>query len=192
MEESFLKIVTTFDGTKAIKSNCRHIKGKYYEMNRQCFNMPDGQWHRVNNGKIVKDIRKDVWVFKNHPNLVKGIVDVEEGNPKIGYFSKEEDDVTIQWNDGIYYNVLDESFLKSLNVIEDISTGHFVSKDLVKHQIVPGKNYIGTKKINSYPMSLNYNSDNSLDYFMLKHAIKGSKSKLDFFADEIEDITFGK
>ena len=47
------EIIITFDGTPAVRTNCRKIKNEFYEINRQCFKMSDDKWHRINNGKVV-------------------------------------------------------------------------------------------------------------------------------------------
>lgn len=81
--------VKTFDGTNADKSNCRKIKGAFYEMNKQCFLMPDGKWHRINNGKIVKNYDNEEYVFISD-DLENGIVGKElDGSIKTGFFTKD-------------------------------------------------------------------------------------------------------
>jgi len=58
------EVVKTFDGTPALRSNCKFIKGEYYEKNRQCFYI-DGQWYRINSGKIVYDHAAGCYVLDN-------------------------------------------------------------------------------------------------------------------------------
>lgn len=43
---------------------CRLISGEYYISNKSCFEMSDGSWHRINNGKICYNIDTKKWVFK--------------------------------------------------------------------------------------------------------------------------------
>ena len=80
-------IVTTFDGTKTKRSKCRYIKGKLYEINRQCFKV-NGEWHRINNGKITLNYEDNHYVLKRGSELGYGIVGRNDDNSfKYGYFS---------------------------------------------------------------------------------------------------------
>lgn len=81
-------IVKTYNGTKALKEKCRKIRGSYYEMNKQCFLMPDGKWHRINNGKITKDYDSGDYVFISE-QLENGVIGREtDGTLKLGFFKK--------------------------------------------------------------------------------------------------------
>ncbi len=78
--------VTTFDGSTAKRKNCKYIKGNFYEMGIQCFNI-EGRWYRINSGYIVFDHEKETYVIKNS-TLIKGIVGIENSDWKFGFFSE--------------------------------------------------------------------------------------------------------
>ncbi len=82
------RTIITFDGTKAIRANCKYIRSKFYEINRQCFKI-NSKWNRINNGKITFDYEVENWVTIDTPGLMKGIVSVEKnGSFQYGDFSK--------------------------------------------------------------------------------------------------------
>tara|TARA_R110002020_G_scaffold85441_4_gene210917 strand:+ start:1434 stop:2978 length:1545 start_codon:yes stop_codon:yes gene_type:complete len=82
-------IVTTFSGKKVHKSKCRKIKGVYYEIDVDCFFVGD-KWHRIDNGLIVKDYSRNVYVKKSSAKTFYnfGIVDEKDGVPVTGFYSK--------------------------------------------------------------------------------------------------------
>jgi hypothetical protein len=82
-----MKLIKTFDGSMAPKDKCRRILKEYYEENKQCFFMPDGKWHRINNGKIFFNHETKEYVLGNK-NMVYGIVGFEKDFLfKYGYFT---------------------------------------------------------------------------------------------------------
>lgn len=189
MEKALLKVITTFDGTKAIKGNCRYIKGEYYEKNRQCFMMSDNKWHRINNGKICFEHKTQSWMFSNHPGIVEGIIGGTPEDIKFGFLlSDVEQDVQVVM-DRVKYQLLDPSLIEKLDLIEDIGSGMFMRrKDCT---ISPSKNYIGKKKTYSYPIKLEYNSKNQLDYYINQHTLYRNNKFLSFFTEELGKASFG-
>src|SRR5437868_2300505 len=85
------KTVTTVNGETEYRANCRMIKDVYYIIKQDVFEI-DGTWYRVNGGNLIYNDETKEWVVKDSEkgrNLVKGIVNVnEDGEPKIGFFSK--------------------------------------------------------------------------------------------------------
>ena len=187
MAEPVLRIVNTFDGTPSLKGHCKFIKGEYYEINRQCYLMPDGKWHRVNNGLIVFDHRSKTWKLKNETyGMTQGIIGGTPENLEVGYFTSTGEDLICVYK-GRQLRLLDDKLIKELDLAEDISNGTYVSK----LEWGTTKNYVGKKKVYPYPLKLDYNSENSLGYHIGKFNKEGLVGSLDFFKDEIEDITFG-
>lgn len=192
-----LNIVTTFDGTKALKSNCRFIKGLYYEKDRQCFLMPNGKWNRIDNGRIVFDNRDKVWRFLTDVDLSQGIIGVEDGNPIIGYFTASKNDTYVTLEDGNEYPLIEEGLLANLDILENIGNGKFYIKKLVpENSISKDGKYFGNKEIYNYrERNLEYDSYHSLEDVIKSHekAIKISdKDKvIDFFSEELGNTTFG-
>lgn len=82
--------IKKFNGKKALKKNCRKINGEYYEKNVDCFQMNDGKWHRIDNGKIMFDHEtKTAYFISDAPPCNKGVVGIDEDTkePIIGLFS---------------------------------------------------------------------------------------------------------
>lgn len=83
--------IETYDGTPALRKNCRFIKGSYYIKNQQCFYIGD-MWYRINSGYIVYDHENEVWVLKTTKKLVYGIIKLSGDNiPEFGYFEENRD-----------------------------------------------------------------------------------------------------
>src|SRR6056297_3098841 len=77
--------VVTYDGTKALKSNCRKYNNKYYEINRQCFKMDNGRYYRIDTDKIIYDYEIKKYVLRSD-DYIKGIVGFDEDTPIYRYF----------------------------------------------------------------------------------------------------------
>lgn len=82
-----IKTVTTVNGEKEYRRNCKLIKNEYHIMNKDCFEV-NGQWYRTSSGFIVYDHEKEEWVLMKDSNLLEGIVGFEKNQPVTGYFSK--------------------------------------------------------------------------------------------------------
>lgn len=80
------RTVKTVSGKNVPRRNTRWIKNGFYEMNVDCFYV-NGQWHRINNGKIAYDYENNCYSLKE--NLKFGLVE-DEGEIKTGYFSKND------------------------------------------------------------------------------------------------------
>ncbi|MFW6312152.1 MAG: amidoligase family protein, partial [Nanoarchaeota archaeon] len=187
-KSTLLRVVSTFDGTKAIKGNCRYIKGEYYEQNRQCFMMPDGKWHRVNNGKIAYDHKYKSWKFLGEPDLKEGIVGGDSDNIEFGYFTVSPDDLVLKMASSNYY-LLDESLIKTLDLVEDIGSGMFYRRKDIPS--VTSKNYVGSKKTYKYPIPLDYNSKHQLVLHIDSHRKLNINNKLPFYDEELDGVSFG-
>lgn len=85
--------VKTFDGSKALRSDCRKIQGEYYkigdpevENSGQCYYI-DGKYWRITTGKIVYDFSIMRYTQKNSSHIY-GVIAVEsDGTVKLGHFS---------------------------------------------------------------------------------------------------------
>jgi len=121
------KIVTTFDGTKAPRRKCRHIHGKYYEMNRQCFKVGE-KYNRINNGKITLDHENRKYVLKGTTGLTYGVVGRNDDDSwKYGYFSPNiTKNVRLEPKGMSGERCLSEDIATKLGYAEVISTGDFI------------------------------------------------------------------
>lgn len=186
MEGPILRTVLTFDGTPSLKGHCKYIKGEYYEINRQCFIMPDGKWHRVNNGLIVFNHRSGCWEFKDNYNLAYGVVGGTKDNIQLGYFTIDNSDLRAYINNKMYC-ILSEDLVQSLDLTENIETGAFYQKSHAKTD----KNYFGKKRVYQYPMKLEYSTDKVLGKNIKDFKTNALQGRINFFEDELEGITYG-
>lgn len=125
-------VITTFKGDREYRKNCKYIKGTYYVKERDCFEMPDGKWYRVNSGKITLDHETKKWVLNNTPNLKKGIVGFDgKGQPIIGNFTGNIYKNTHVIVDNQEYDCIDYSLLLNNGFFEDVARGTFYRRSSV-------------------------------------------------------------
>lgn len=126
---NIMELIETYDGTKALRKDCRYIKGNFYQKDVQCFNIA-GVWYRVNSGKIAFDNEINSWVIVNSLNpLVEGIIDIIDNIPKIGLFSLNKAKNTTLFYSGKEYIVIDEKLLLSCSLIEEGVNGKYYYKN---------------------------------------------------------------
>lgn len=80
------KVVETFNKQKEYRCNCWKIKGLYYVINKDAFEV-EGVRYRLNSGLITYDHELKKMVVLKGKNLTKGIVDFKDGFPIYGFFS---------------------------------------------------------------------------------------------------------
>jgi hypothetical protein len=126
-----VKEVLKFNGKKALRKNCRLIKGKLYEKNVDCF-LVDGRWNRVDNGLIFYDNEDNTWKkFSsiNHSNLKNGII-----NDKFeyGYFTVNEfKNILLILENGHIISGISKEILNE-DYIDELSSEFYVHKNLIK------------------------------------------------------------
>jgi len=141
--------VVTYDGTKALKSNCRKYNNKYYEINRQCFKMDNGRYYRIDTDKIIYDYEIKKYVLRSD-DYIKGIVNFKKEQPVYGYFKPNK-----------FKNV--DIFRTGTAISEDIINNNFV-EILSKGKYVPRKH--APSHFNKIRLGGNYsrNLDYSVNY----------------------------
>lgn len=77
--------IIKYNKEKALKINCRKIKGEYYEKNKDCFFI-NNKWYRLNSGYIEFDHEKQEYVLKNE-NMIEGVVDFKDNKNVKGFFT---------------------------------------------------------------------------------------------------------
>jgi len=84
-------IVTTFDGSTALRGDCRYIKGKFYKKGEQCF-LINNRWNRIDNGLICYDHYKNEWgkVSDYRDYRLDTVVDIRNGKMVIGEIRRVE------------------------------------------------------------------------------------------------------
>lgn len=139
------KTIITFDGTPALRKNCRKYKNGFYEMGRQCIKMKDGRYYRIDSGKIIYDHLTKKYVF-NSANLVRGIVNTVGNKIEFGYFTHDKIlNVNVK-NIGLAVN---EKVLNR-NYIEQLCTGDFYHKSHIP------KDFFKIKLGGEYSKELDY------------------------------------
>jgi hypothetical protein len=116
---NLMEKVITFDGTEALRKDCRFIKGNYYIKEKQCFCIKD-KWYRINSEYIVYDHRKDKYILKSESGrLLYGITNILSTNTiEFGHFSRKESELYFSFQ-GELYCLLDESLLKNNSNIRE-------------------------------------------------------------------------
>lgn len=164
--------IITYNGEKALKKNCRFIKGEFYIKNKQCFNI-DGTWYRINSGYIAKDHETNKYVLIKGSNLVRGIVeyDPENDNITIGYFTPNDmKNVTVMTPTGSY-TAISKDILKN-NFYFDLYNLHY------KHYSI--KKSPNWNKINEH------GNLSSNPYINLQYNLRNIDNKI---VDEVRDIS---
>lgn len=151
------RIITTFDGTPAKRSDCRNIKGAFYKKNSQCF-LIGSTWYRINSGSIVLNHTTKKWVLKTDPDLVRGIIgyDHYEDEVIVGYFTKDIfENVNISINNTTY-PCISAAILPESKFFEEIYTNTY---KLLREFSPKTSNRIPniTFGNHDYPFSLQYN-----------------------------------
>jgi hypothetical protein len=191
------EIINTFDGTPAIRANCRKIQKDFYEIGRQCFKMQDNKWHRINNGKVVFDHSNNEYILNSQieeRNLIFGIVSIDDLlEPVIGYFVNNYDTVLLKSGNGESRIVINEHVAAKLGS-ECLSDGVFYDEDYVNRASVMSSRdeFLNRKKLGRYSFKLNYNSTNKLKYFLeTSSKYFGFDDKKYQFGKELGETTYG-
>ena len=183
MSDKTLK-VTTIKGDVVERLQCRYIQKQYYKINRDCFKMPDGKWHRVGNGKIDFDHELGEYSLLDKPDLLNGIIGFKEGNPITGMFTKNMAKNVNMYNRGY---CISEKVAKEGGYEECLSNNSFYRKGRLSREVIE------SKSINSrYDLRLDYGAQSSLEEFKDYHNkyFQSQKPDNEFF-DELGDATFG-
>lgn len=159
-----LKVVTTYSGAKALRKDCRYIKGNFYKMNLECFNI-NGIWYRIDSGKIGFDHEVGQWVLLTKDNpLYTGIIGIKNNEPVMGTFSRN-----LYRNTSLFYNhqeylVINEEILLGHPFILEGTNGKYYYKT---DSILP-KEYthkLKPQKDRFYSFPFNYGSDELIPEF---------------------------
>ena len=165
------KKVTTYDGTVALRVNCRYIRGQCYIKNKQCFFI-DGQWNRVNNGKIIFDHETRNWIKKAQGVLRQGIVGFKtNGDIEFGYYTPNPlKNVTIGVtnlnNVQSGHDCISEEIALKLGLKESLIDGQFYQYDILNKEQV---NVLNTKIVpqrnSTYRFPFEYGSERMIPEF---------------------------
>jgi hypothetical protein len=133
------KVITKYNGEKAVSKSCRKIKNEFYEKNIDCF-LIDGKWNRINNGLIFYDYRDCNWKRKANYEIVKGFIDETSNLYEMVY-----DESTIRIGSQFILNnevALKRGFKESINS-EKIIKASEIEKKGIKDSYGPLKYSLG-------------------------------------------------
>jgi hypothetical protein len=162
---NLMEKVITFDGTRALRRDCRFIKGSYYRKGTQCFLIED-KWFRINSGYIVYDNEEMSWVLKSSKNLVFGIIGFDESEKAVlGYFTSTNKNERF-WYEGIVHPVLNNKIFEDIweRLKEGMTGCYYFAKDSTIPREFTLKVKPHKEAIYSYPF--NYNSDPLIPQFL--------------------------
>lgn len=170
------EFVTTYDGTKARRRNCRRIKNEYYIENKQCFCV-GGKWHRVNNGLIVFDHETKEWVKKGNTELKRGVVDYDGKKAVIGYFTVNPSKNVCFFfgNDYGTHACISEEVAIKCGGVEAIQNGQFYDINSYRGTKKNFQIFTTTKKTQSfefYTFPISYNAKTNLIQFLKEYNTK--------------------
>lgn len=133
-------VVTTVNGNKEYRANCRMWKGQYFIKEKDCFEI-DGTWYRGTSELIVKDYETGKMLLKkNASKLINGIVDYDDEKPVMGYYTVNLAKNTMVVNSmGFKYNCISDQVACKGGNAENIIDGMFYSQDLNKVEKKPAK-----------------------------------------------------
>jgi hypothetical protein len=188
-------IVKTISGKDVPRSNCRKINGEYHEIGVDCFLMPDGKYHRVNNGKIEFDHEVGKYVLISENNLIEGYVDVDkDGAPILGYFSSNESKNVIVNNLSNYSNIncISEEVAEKCGFVEDLGSGVFIQG--FDNMSFHDQENARKKRISGgYNFPIDYGAATLINQFDKYHKKYYSTDRmLPSYTKELGNTTFGK
>ena len=186
-----LKTITTVNGNTEYRRNCRYIRGQYYLMNEDCFEI-NGTWYRKESSAITFDHSTKKWVIKKETALLNGIVAVEKDKFIKGDFSADiYNNCTLVVN-GEKVPVMNVDIIKD-TCFEDLGTGvWYVRKE------VTDSNF---KKMTTIRNAVNFTNrgynieDNKVDFERKKEALAAYKVNIDkeisSYSKMLGSTTFG-
>lgn len=157
--------VTTYDGSTALRKDCRFIKGDFFIKNKQCF-LVDGRWYRINSGKIVFDHECKAWVIKDQSlHLNHGIVECSAiGNLSFGYFTPNSNKNVYYYDGSQIVTALEESiFTNNPNFKEGVNGIYYNVKTPVS---TPFTTKLKPRKEEFYSFPFNYGSEELIPEFL--------------------------
>jgi hypothetical protein len=136
---NIMELITTYDGTKEYRKNCRYIKGEFYIKHKQCF-LIDGTWYRINSDRIVFDHETKTWVVRDGFGLlIEGIIQISnDGRPKFGWFSPNRNkNVPVYYEESIQTSINEQLLLDNSFVKEGINgVYYFINSIIIPKEFV--------------------------------------------------------
>ncbi len=191
--EETLQVVTTVNGEKEYRKNCKFINEKYYVIDKTCFQI-EGKWRRYDDSKIVFDWENQAYVINKPENrIIYGLIKDKEGKLALGFFSPN-----------VYNNVTTSSF--SFGDVTAISTDIFDENwfEDLKYHIWFNKKDLSASSIKEKklirnqenPAGRGYNmEDNPGDYQIKRKYYNEYKThitpKIKYLSKYLGDLSFG-
>jgi hypothetical protein len=189
---NLMEIVKTYDGTTAERRSCRFIKGCYYVKNKQCFFI-DGQWYRIDSGKIIFDYESREWIIIGSKDLTKGIVGFDKDEFLFGSFSKNVNKNIYLYSPSIGFQLtLDEQILSERTEFREGLNGVYYNEKDIKSLPKEFTTKLRPRREDYYTFGYNYGSDILIPTFRKRFNdnFKGDPLKSDAYK-YISGFTFG-
>jgi len=188
-----LKVITTINGEKEYRRNCKLINEKYYRMNDDCF-LVDGLWYRKESGKIEFDHEKVQWVVKAGSQLTQGIVGFDANGPVRGSFTQNVyTNCKVSHPDMGTVNCINSDILKNAGYFEDIATCKWYDRKRVDGNTFKRMTTI-RNEVNHHNKGYNI-EDNTAEFERKKTSYAEWSPKIPMnirkYAKLLGDLTFG-
>src|SRR5688500_14161759 len=121
------KTVTTIDGSKEYRANCRLYKDGYYVKHKDCIEI-DGAWYKKSDPSIALDYETNTHFVKSKSYFhAHGIVDFDGDQPIMGFYTKNvSKNTTLYDKNGTKHLCISEEVAMKGECVEDLSNGYFV------------------------------------------------------------------
>lgn len=188
-----LKVITTVNGEKEYRRNCKLIKEKYYSMNEDCFFI-DELWYRKESGLIEFDHEKKQWVLKAGTSLIHGVVAFDKGQAVKGYFTANVyTNCKISHESFGNINCINSDILKENGYFEDVGTCKWYDRKRVDNSAFKRMMTI-RNEVNHHTKGYNI-EDNAAEFDRKKQSYADWPTKISptvrKYAKLLEGLTFG-
>lgn len=197
------EIITTVSNQLKPKSDCRKIRGLYYEVgdptvegSGDCFKL-NGRYYRVDTGYVFFDHTTKSYRLKKEVNVIveKGVIGFKKAEPDTPIFgsfsiSPANPPILLEYN-GMLFNCVSEEILENNKIFkEDLRTGNFVNRRKVKTTFLTEPQPIQKGIKNNLPYDCTDIIFDANEIY--KNSIKTPPTKtIKQFAPELKELTFG-
>jgi hypothetical protein len=185
---NIMEEIITYDGTTALRRNCRFIKGAFYIKNKQCFFIGD-KWYRIDSNKVVFDCEKQSWIMKDSTYLIHGIININDDIPEFGDFSANPRNNVKLFCKGKLHTAINTEIFRENRIKEGLTGIYYFEND----KIIPKEftTKLKPRKDGCYSFPFEYSSDNLIPRFVEMHEDFIGKSLLSDASKYIDGFSFG-
>lgn len=185
------QIVTTVQGDKEYRKNCKYIKGKFYVKDRDCVWL-NTNWYRLESDKIAWDHEEKKWKLKSNPYLIQGVIGMKNNKPELGYFIQNPlNNCRVHFSDGSYTcinaDLLNENFFENVGDGEYYHIKSVSAESRKKMMVIRNEKNFRNKGYNI--------EDNHKEFTLKKELFKSYTPKISreakLFSRFLGDISYG-